>query len=473
MANTGLLGINPYRGGNVAIDFTSKPTQLAISLKQKEQAKAEAVDKYFKDYEKSLNPAGLGKGELDMFTKKLREVQNYGIQNKQAVTNPSKYGYDAQSTLMAGFKDLQGYIEQSKQATAERKAFKDYINQAVKSGKHVSDNYLDVLNGAMKPVGAGYTPPDLSQIDIYDPHDDVVFTDKTWKNINLPSNIQYESEVVNGKPTERVKEVRVESITPEVAKSYAQKARGYYRDNLGTQEQYNRLAQDKNFVTQLNPIYKQYLGTDIKTPEDLLVAYGLATKQPERKDMTGYDYSKLWYQNKSKNDQMAVASYKQSLEDAAASDNFSNALTDLVGKGNQVKTIYNSATKKNEDWKIVPLPREVKSKFTSPVVEVSYDNANNPKTETKQKEFDYILVDSKGRFHGYNQKYEVDDNGLPVKVKGKFDDQIIDSEEIVSELLKPYTSTKNRSQAVKAALSGFTGAKTSSGGHWADKYKNK
>ena len=42
MASTGLLGINPYRSGNVAIDITSKPTQLAIGLIQKQQAQAEA-----------------------------------------------------------------------------------------------------------------------------------------------------------------------------------------------------------------------------------------------------------------------------------------------------------------------------------------------------------------------------------------------------------------------------------------------
>lgn len=462
MASTGLLGVNPYRGGNVAIDITSKPTQLAIGLKQKEQAKAEAVDKYFKDYEKSLNPAGLGKAELDMFAKKLKEVQNYGIQNKQAITNPSKYGYDAQSTLMAGFKDLQGFIEQSKQATAERKAFKDYINQAIKSGKHVSDNYLDVLNNAMKPVGAGYVPPDLTQVDIYDPHDDISFIDKTWKGIDLPGEIVEEREVVNGQPTDRVKSVKVESITPSVAKNYAQRARSYYRSNLGTQEQYNQLAQDRDFVSQLNPVYKKYFGTDIKTPEDLTVAYGLATKQPKKEDVSGYDYSKLWYANKSKQDQMSVAAYKQSLEDAAASDNFSGALSDLVKKGTEVKPIYNSDTKQKENWTVVPLPREVKSKFTSPVVEVSYDAKGNPKTETKQKEFDYILVDPRGKFYGFNDRYEVNDEGVAVKVKGKFDKKPIDSEEMVSELLKPYTSTKNRNTAVKAALSGFQGVGTAS-----------
>jgi hypothetical protein len=295
MASTGLLGINPYRRGNVAIDISSKPTQLAINLMQKQQAKAEAVDKYFKDWEKSINPAGLSKAEIDIFAKKLKEVQEYGIKNKQAITNPSKYGYDAQSTLMAGFKDLQGFIEEGKQATAERKAFKDYINQAIKSGKHVSNNYLDILNNSMLPVRSGYVSPDTSKLNIYDPHDDLTFIDKTWKGIDLPGTIEFEEQIVNKKPTGRVKEIKVESITPEVANNYAQRARSYYRSNLGTQEQYNDLIKDKDFVNQLNPTYKKNFGVDIKTPEDLVVAYGLATKQPKREDITGFDFSKEWY----------------------------------------------------------------------------------------------------------------------------------------------------------------------------------
>lgn len=295
MASTGLLGINPYRGGNVAIDFTSKPTQLAIGLMQKQQAQAEATEKYFKDYEKSLNTAGLGRGEVDMFAKKLKEVQNFALKNKQAINNPSKYGYDAQSTLMAGFKDLQSFIEEGKKATAERKALNDFHNQAIKSGKHVSDDYLTIYENAMKPVGAGYISPDYSKISVYDPHDDITFVDKTWRGIDLPGKIEPEEQIINGKPTGRVKEVKVESITPEVAKTYAQKAIGYYRSNLGTQEQYNTLAQDKDFVSQLNPTYKKYFGIDIKTPEDLVVAYGLASKQPKREDKTGYDFSKEWY----------------------------------------------------------------------------------------------------------------------------------------------------------------------------------
>ena len=295
MASTGLLGINPYRSGNVVVDITSKPTQLAVGLMQKQQAQAEATEKYFKDYEKSLNPAGLGAEEVKIFANKLKQVQEFGLKNKQSINNPSKYGYDAQSELMAGFKDLQSFIEESKKATAERKALVDFFNQNKKSGKRVSDDYMEVYKNAFLPVGAGYVSPDYSKIAVYDPHDDITFIDKTWRGIDLPGKIEAEEQIINGKPTGRVKEVMVESITPEVAKSYAQKAIGYYRSNLGTQEQYNTLAQDKDFVAQMNPIYKKYFGVDIKSPEDLIVAYGLASKQPKREDKSGYDFTKEYY----------------------------------------------------------------------------------------------------------------------------------------------------------------------------------
>jgi len=78
VAATGLLGFNPY-GKAQALDFSSKPTQLAIQLQQKEQAKAEAYEKYFMDYEKSLNPAGLAQGESREFLNKYNRNSKYLI----------------------------------------------------------------------------------------------------------------------------------------------------------------------------------------------------------------------------------------------------------------------------------------------------------------------------------------------------------------------------------------------------------
>ena len=112
MASTGLLsGVNPYAGGNVVVDITSRPLQYMLAEKAKQDAKAEAIDKYYKDYEKSLNTAGLTPEEIKIFTQKLNEIKGYGIKNKDQINYPSKYGYDAQSTLDAGFRNLSNFLD--------------------------------------------------------------------------------------------------------------------------------------------------------------------------------------------------------------------------------------------------------------------------------------------------------------------------------------------------------------------------
>ena len=81
MAATGLLGINPYYKG-VAIDISSKPANLAIQIEQKNQAKAEALDRYFMDYEKSINPAGMRSQDQDIVLRKLNENKQFYLKNR-------------------------------------------------------------------------------------------------------------------------------------------------------------------------------------------------------------------------------------------------------------------------------------------------------------------------------------------------------------------------------------------------------
>lgn len=270
---TGLLNINPYYKG-VNLDFTSRPTQLAVQLQQKEQAKAEALEKYFMDYEKSVNPKGLGKGEADVFNKKYNTAREYWIKNKEAILHPTKYGMDAQSTYLAALKDAQGYIELGKQATAERKAFVDYINKQRASGKHISDNYLEIANNAMKPVEAGYISPDLSQIRIYDPHNEKQFTTNVWGGIKLPTKEVQEKDKLTGKLVKNTYEI----FNNDIIKNAALGAINEYRNNFGTQEHFDKLLQDKKYVAQVNDLFKKNFNKDIQTGEDLAIGYALTQK---------------------------------------------------------------------------------------------------------------------------------------------------------------------------------------------------
>ena len=178
MAATGLLGINPYQKG-VAIDIASKPINLAIQLEQKEAAKRDALDKYFMDYEKSINPAGMRQQDQDVFLSKLAQAKQYYLQNRDKILNPAKYGAEFQSTYNAGLREAQNLIGQSKQAYGEEKAFKTYIDQLHKSGKALDENKVfDMLNRSKKAISMGYEAPDSTIIESWTPHNPMTMLSK-------------------------------------------------------------------------------------------------------------------------------------------------------------------------------------------------------------------------------------------------------------------------------------------------------
>ena len=280
MAATGLLGINPYYKG-VALDFSSKPTQLAIQLQQKERAKSEAYEKYFMDYEKSLNPAGLAQGESKEFLNKYNRIKENWIKNKQAILNPAKYGYDAQSQYFADLKDAQMYIDQGKQASAERKAYNTYLDQARKSGKYI-DGDLEVTANAMKTVGLGYEAPDTSKVEIYDPYDDRKFMQNVWGTAELPTKV-VNKEMGGGKIIPETYYLRIpEMVTqaPERLKDAEIGTRGFVRNNKGAVKYFKTLMADDELLAEANKVYKEYKGqgAKINDEEDFAVAYGLIKK---------------------------------------------------------------------------------------------------------------------------------------------------------------------------------------------------
>jgi hypothetical protein len=296
MASTGLLpGVNPYRGGNVAIDFTSKPLQLILQMQQKREAKAEAIDKYYKDYEKSLNSAGLTPEEQKIFTDKLNEVKGFAIKNREKLTNPSKYGYDTQSTVDMGFKELSNYIGGAKQAAGERKAFKTIHDKAIAEGKHVSENYIDIWGNAMKPYGGGYVAPDLTQIKIYDPFDDKKYESNITSNLT-PMIMEKEEVVldpVTNQETGFSKKIKKSILTDDQLQKLGENSLIDFKTKEGTKEWFTELYKDPENIKKVekrfgevyktvNPITGKEVIPTIKSVEDFARAIGIAKVPKER-----------------------------------------------------------------------------------------------------------------------------------------------------------------------------------------------
>ena len=263
MAATGLLGFNPY-GKSVALDFSSKPTQLAIQLGQREQAKKEALDKYLMDYEKSINSAGMRKAESDIFLKKLADNKAFYIQNRDKILNPAKYGYDAQSQYMSNFKDMTNLIDQSKQAAANDKiTTQHFISQ---KNLNAPDGYTEAVEASHLPItDPRYRPLDVTQYRFYKSHDPFEFG-KELKTLNT----------IPGKP-ELIKEGNYQyQRTPMDADINNVKSFSYNKlGDVGYVKMLQNLSDEE--VGQLRKVYRQRMNAELpqNDAKELSLAYTL------------------------------------------------------------------------------------------------------------------------------------------------------------------------------------------------------
>lgn len=84
---------NPYGGG--AIIFDSTPyVEYYLKEQQKEDAKNEAIDKYYQEEMSKISPAGMRSEDLPVFTDRYNQLKKLWIENKEAIKNPAKYGFE-------------------------------------------------------------------------------------------------------------------------------------------------------------------------------------------------------------------------------------------------------------------------------------------------------------------------------------------------------------------------------------------
>ena len=265
MAATGLLGINPYQKG-IALDISSKPVNLAIQLQQKEQAKREALDKSFMDYERSINPAGMRKQEGDVFLQKLAENKAFYLQNRDKILNPAKYGYEAQSQYMSNNKGLLSLIDQSKQAAANDKVVQQHF--MAQKGLNAPDGYKTDLELSRLPItNPNYKPLDITQYKFYETLDPIKYANKIYSKLPLSEEAPLKVDV-KGMPGYFYTKT-VSKVSPQ------------YKDAI-LQEGFINYANDEGLRKEINQVF------DTNKDEVKRLEAKYSTKIPDAKTLAGY-----------------------------------------------------------------------------------------------------------------------------------------------------------------------------------------
>ena len=276
MAATGLLGINPYFKG-VSID-TSKPVNLFIQLQQKEAAKREALDKYFMDYEKTLNPSGMRQQDQDAFLSKLGEAKQYYLQNRDKILNPAKYGADAQSTYNYRLREAQSLIGQSKAQAADDKVVSGYIYQATQKGNSIPDALIPMIDASHLSI----IDPRFKKIDPYslkfdqpfklDQFEKSIFAGVEPNKINSGYRTNSAGQVINLYKNE---------YDAESLKVFENRAKTLYETNPSVTKEVNRLIETGEYKS-LDPYYKKLYpekSLESASPSNVAAALALSLKQ--------------------------------------------------------------------------------------------------------------------------------------------------------------------------------------------------
>ena len=331
MAATGLLGVNPYYKGT-ELDV-SKPVNLAIQLHQKEEAKKEALYKYFMDYEKSLNPAGMRQQDQDVFLKKLAQNKDYYLRNREKILNPSRYGAEAQSEYMSNFKGILSDIDRSKQLAANGKVIATAVMDAKKNNRTIPSDVTDAIYNNELSIGdSRHQAFDPVNFDAYDKHDPFKYQQGIYSRIKPSESLPIRHEDKNTHEVfyETKNDIDKNSFgeIQSVVTSELQKDRGLV-DNV------KAIARDQNKLNQLAQVYKDFSGKQMNpnSMQDVATAYTLALKpaaqvkyttpkeDSEYKRLQGIeDYWRTTGATANKNQENAAEAVKNYLANAATNE---------------------------------------------------------------------------------------------------------------------------------------------------------
>jgi hypothetical protein len=357
VAATGLLGINPYYKGT-EIDV-SKPVNLAIQLHQKEEAKKEALDKYFMDYEKSLNPAGMRQQDQDVFLRKLQENKAYYLKNRDRILNPAKYGAEAQSEYMSRFKGILSDIDRSKQLAANGKVIATAMMDARKNNRTIPKEVADAIyNNELSMGDVKHQAFDPVNFDAYDKHDPFKYQQGIYSRIKPSESLPIRHEDKNTHEVfyETKNDIDKNSFgeIQSVVASELQKDRGLV-------DTAKEIARDDNKLNQLAKVYQDFSGKkmDRNSLNDIATAYTIAIKPAAQIKYTTPKEDAEFRRLQSMSDAKEMARYRKEIgadEDGADSvdEYLTNANSSVTFGGQEGKDVVRLTlpSKVTDDFKV-------------------------------------------------------------------------------------------------------------------------
>lgn len=265
---------NPYAGG--AVIFDSSPyANLYIQQVQREAAKDEALDKYFQEWGKSINPAGMRNQETGVLLDLVNQSRDFYFQNKKAIKNPALDGGRAYSEYMGKQKEAMALINNSKQLAQKQDLFNRNLFTAKQKGLPIVDNTLVKIDRFNLPLN----DPNWQDLNAEDfefeakPFDFAKFTRNIYGDTKLGERVAS----VKKLPETMQRVTTMETFLDESELPKIQsRAIAAYDSDPSFKAFVDELSFNPSEVSRLNSIYRDKYKKDISNQKDLSVAFALS-----------------------------------------------------------------------------------------------------------------------------------------------------------------------------------------------------
>lgn len=286
---------NPHAYTGGAVVFNSQPeTQLYANLMAKREARKEAMDQYYQNLHKSINPAGVRTQDINNgFLQKLDDWQRYYMENKGSIINP-KTPEDRQKAIQhqSMYQDLQMDLNKSKEAAAHEM---EYAKNILSGKANPTDNDLKVAHAISAPIysrehykdDAMTQPYSLNDFDLnvptFDPKQQEEFTKAARMGLTAGKTYD-EQNLRRDKTTGQVFIPFEQTYSSDQLKTIGDKAASIFEGSRPAKIHYEHLMHDPNFLIPANKAYQSVYGTNelVDTPKKAAQADQIMAAKAER-----------------------------------------------------------------------------------------------------------------------------------------------------------------------------------------------
>ncbi len=281
-----------YTGG--ATVFNSMPfANFYVQAQARKRAKDEALTKYFADFTKSVNPAGMRTKDIEEgWMQKRNDWEKFYMDNADKIKNVRLDNGKAYGEFMGRYQDLLNDTQKSKNEVEQKSKLFPLLTDPEKRDR-LTDNVLPEIHQSEYSIyDPRYKPFDITRIDFnakqVDAGDLKKYQDYLTGGIKMSEGIPTIS--IDPKTKSKISTTK-SSFKPEDINLIASKAENLYKSDSAFQRMIDGLANPADYE-RLNKVFKETYGhdLDIQHHEELATAWALSGIQKEvtSSALTGY-----------------------------------------------------------------------------------------------------------------------------------------------------------------------------------------